>query len=52
MLTYIFRPLYPALKWRPKTIQDILNRKLTRLWMGRDRDIKAAEALQGATGRE
>jgi hypothetical protein len=52
MLTYLFRPLYPSLKWRPKTVQDLLNRKLCRLWKATEADIKILEVLHGATGRE
>jgi len=52
MLTYLFRPLYPALKWRPKTVHDLLNRKLCKLWQATDADVKILETLERVKGRE
>ena len=46
MLVYVFRVTYPGLKWRPKNVHDLLNRKLVRIWQAK------VMPLDNITGRE
>lgn len=48
MLTYLFRPRYPSLHWRPRTVTDLLNRKLVSLWKATETDTEILNLnLQG-----
>lgn len=52
MLTFLFRPKYPSLHWRPKNVTDLLNTKLVKLWRATDDDTRILATLTNCKGRE